>query len=343
MSSDGSKQSATVDAGLIYSSTDSGQSWSAADTTARTWRGIAMNWAGTQQIAANYGEFIYLSTDYGTTWSALATTARNWKLVAISSDGTKMAGAVTNGAIYVSTNAGLNWSADSSGITGNWYGLAMSADGARMSGVIIGNASVYVSSNSGATFVAKAISIGGNWTGIAMSSDGSKQGLSSGARNGSALSVDYGFTWKDKVPVRYSYFGEGALGSDGTKQALANTTGLTLSTNSGASFYQSANTGYNFGITMTPDGSRLIASAGAGGNPLSISTNGGVSWNWVGRFLFFLKGLVAVQSLSLAWVFLRLSPGFRLFRFILKERRGFFPKVQSFPSVRLLRLLLGGR
>jgi len=107
MSSDGTKQTAVVDGGQIYISTDSGNTWTAKETN-RRWNSVAMSSDGTIQAAVvEYGQ-IYISTDSGNTWTAKETN-RRWSSVAMSSDGKILIFGVFGGNlgyIYESKNLG---------------------------------------------------------------------------------------------------------------------------------------------------------------------------------------------------------------------------------------------
>jgi hypothetical protein len=107
-SQDGSKLAAAERFGKIYTSSDSGLSW-----TARTpdggFNSLAMSSDGNTVVAVQpvssdpLGGQIYISTDGGVTW-ALRQKAKAWRGVAVSADGNRIVAAVNNGGIYTSAS-----------------------------------------------------------------------------------------------------------------------------------------------------------------------------------------------------------------------------------------------
>ena len=59
MSADGSQLVAAVNGGLIYTSTDSGANWTAADAPASNWRAVATSANGAELVAVVYGGVLY--------------------------------------------------------------------------------------------------------------------------------------------------------------------------------------------------------------------------------------------------------------------------------------------
>jgi hypothetical protein len=100
-SSDGSKLAAFVLGGQIYTSTDSGVTWTARDSN-RSWSSMASSADGSKLIACA-GQ-IYTSTDSGVTWTP-RDTDRSYYAVASSADGTKLVACVYGGRIYTSGTA----------------------------------------------------------------------------------------------------------------------------------------------------------------------------------------------------------------------------------------------
>jgi hypothetical protein len=107
-SKDGSKLAAAERFGKIYTSSDSGLSW-----TARTpdggFNSIAISSDGNTVVAVQavssdpLGGQIHISTDGGASW-ALRQKAKAWRGVALSADGNCIVAAVNNGGIYTSTS-----------------------------------------------------------------------------------------------------------------------------------------------------------------------------------------------------------------------------------------------
>jgi photosystem II stability/assembly factor-like uncharacterized protein len=93
---------AVVDGGYIYTSTDSGASWTQHGPS-QSWISVASSADGKNLVAANDSEnAIYTSADAGLTWTQQGT-FQNWSSVASSADGTKLVAVVNGGYIYTST------------------------------------------------------------------------------------------------------------------------------------------------------------------------------------------------------------------------------------------------
>jgi hypothetical protein len=109
--SDGTKLAAVVWGGYIYTSTDSGVTWTE-DTSSgyQNWNSITSSADGTKLAAVAYNGYIYTSTDSGVTWTEYTSSDyRNWYSITSSADGTKLAAVVLGGYIYTSTDSGLTW------------------------------------------------------------------------------------------------------------------------------------------------------------------------------------------------------------------------------------------
>ena len=98
--------------GQIYTSTDSGVTWTAHESN-RNWYSVASSADGTKLVALPESGQIYTSTDSGVSWTARASN-REWRSVASSADGTKLVAVVGGsyvGQIHTSTDSGVNWTA----------------------------------------------------------------------------------------------------------------------------------------------------------------------------------------------------------------------------------------
>jgi hypothetical protein len=133
-SSSGTQTYATYIGG-IYSSANSGVTWSATGaSTANYWVAIASSADGVRLIAAatNNGSGIYLSSNSGTSWSQVTSvpTSAPWTAVASSSDGSKLVAVVNGGGIYTSSNWGTTWQTNT--MTAHWESAALSSDGSTV-------------------------------------------------------------------------------------------------------------------------------------------------------------------------------------------------------------------
>ncbi len=248
-SADGSRLAAVANGVGIFTSINSGITWSATSAIAAQWRSIASSADGSKLVAAIFGGGVY--TNSGANWTVTGSGSANWISVASSADGSKLYAALSGGAVYTSSNSGGTWtpvtgganwvsvacSADGSkfaaaaaggGITAsggsgapsaNWVSVASSADGNRLAAAI-GGGGIYTSSNGGATWTLQSGAPGVNWASIASSADGSKLVA---VVNGGGIytSSNYGVTWAQQPNAPAKSWSSIASSADGTKLAAA--------------------------------------------------------------------------------------------------------------------------
>lgn len=99
-SANGAKLAAVVWNGQIYTSTDSGVTWTPRDLL-RNWISVASSSDGTTLIAAEGGGHLFVSTDSGISWIQQGV-GRGWSAVASSADGTRLVAVDYGGKIYAS-------------------------------------------------------------------------------------------------------------------------------------------------------------------------------------------------------------------------------------------------
>ncbi len=132
-------------AGPIYTSTDSGATWTPSGAPSNVWYSVACSADGTRLVAAAYAGpsqiggtgLIFTSTNSGTTWTNALPPTNYWMSVASSADGTHLIAVSlfdqstgNPGVIWRSTNSGINWNEDAQ--TGYFNSTASSADGTRL-------------------------------------------------------------------------------------------------------------------------------------------------------------------------------------------------------------------
>ena len=282
-STDGTKLVACEYGGYIWTSIDSGVTWSTNNNSSgyKAWNGVASSADGTKLVGFLYGEYIYTSADSGFSWIPRIT--GNWIDVTSSSDGTRLAAANYNGYIWTSTDSGVTWSTNnnSSGV-GTWGYMASSADGMILT---VGNQSdsnyILRSTNSGLTWSNNNNSSGQyKWeSGVACSSDGMKVIAGTNGNGLFALQfsiVTSGYNW---TPNNISiYCTSIASSADGTKLAACDYGGryMWTSTDSGLNWSKYSQSQGFYDVASSADGTKLIACEG-GGN-IWISTNSGISW-----------------------------------------------------------------
>lgn len=84
----------------MYTSTDSGETWTAREAV-RNWYVTASSADGAKLAAAEQGGRIYISSDGGVSWTSNESD-RTWSSVALSADGSKLAATAYNDRIYTS-------------------------------------------------------------------------------------------------------------------------------------------------------------------------------------------------------------------------------------------------
>jgi hypothetical protein len=123
--------------GPIYTSADSGVTWTPTAAPMTNWQSVASSADGTRLVAAVNGGPIYTSTNSGMTWGPAYVPSTNWQCVAMSADGNTMMATVQWGGVWVAqstpspqlnltpspTNIVLAWTVPSTN-----FGLQQSSD-----------------------------------------------------------------------------------------------------------------------------------------------------------------------------------------------------------------------
>ena len=267
-SADGVKLAAIIYGRYLYTSTDSGVTWTERSpvtaSTTRNWRSITSSADGTKLAASVENGYIYTSTDSGLTWTerspVTASTTRNWIAIASSTDGTNLAAAVLAGYIYTSTDSGATWTtnSNSSGIQ-EWRSITSSADGTKLAAIATGGY-IYTSSDAGSTWTTNSNSSSQqNWYSITSSADGTK--LAAAAFNGLIFtSSNAGITWTTNSNSSGSRGWHSITSSaDGIKLAAVVAQGGNIYTSSdaGVKWTQSDYSPHWYSITSSADGMKL--------------------------------------------------------------------------------------
>ena len=266
-SADGTHLAAAANAinpGLIYTSTNSGQTWVLTSaTTAGFFASIASSADGTHLAAADSNsELIYTSTNSGGTWTKTSAPQKVWTSIASSADGTHLAAATGQYAgIYISTDSGQTWTQTSASSAYVYLCIASSSDGTHLAAVA--NGRVSTSADGGQTWTLTSVS--GIGTSIASSSDGTH--LASACNNGSIYtSTDSGVTWT-KTSAPQKNWTSIASSADGTYLAATD----------GALIYMSADGGVTWMLSNAPRAAwSAIASSSDGAHLVAPTNNGGI-------------------------------------------------------------------
>jgi len=185
-SSDGVKAVAVPDSGYIYTTTNSGTTW-----TARTgpgslaWKDVTLSTDGTKLVAVaeNGGaNAMYTSTDSGVTWTSRAVTDNWYRYVASSSDGSKvyaLSGSHDSEGymavfLFASSDYGVTWNLKQNYVgLEDVSGLSTSSSGAVVA-FTIKNDYIYTSTDYGTTATAQTLTGKKAWNGVSVSSSGTK-------------------------------------------------------------------------------------------------------------------------------------------------------------------------
>lgn len=285
-SADGSKLAAAAQSGYIYTSSDSGVTWTErTDAGLRTWVSMTSSADGTKLAATAQSGYIYTSSDSGVTWTEQAGSGqRAWVAIGSNFDGSKLIAATTDGYLYTSSDSGATWTERMNATGTEWASVKSSSDGTKL--VAASTLSdtnnltpgyIYTSSDSGVTWTQHQ---NGYWTDIASSSDGTKfaavqlsANIATMAPGAIYTSSDSGATWTERTAAGARFWTSVSSSADGTFIAavdlaadMSGTPGsLYVSADSGVSWEeQTGYTNYNWAsVSSSSDGSRLTMVATA--------------------------------------------------------------------------------
>ncbi len=265
-SAGGNKLVAVNNVGPVYTSKDSGITWTASNAGYGHVYGQAVASSSDGRVLV-VGEslvpwgtgYIYISTNSGANWTVKTQPAQDWKSMASSADGSKLVAVARGGPIYTSMDSGATWSVRASAL--QWTGVASSADGSKMVATVGDYAvgPIYTSGNSGASWTPVS-STTGNWRAVASSADGTK--LVAAERNNRLIytSTNSGVTWTPTSAPNSNWWSV-ASSADGSKLVAAVWQGpIYTSTDSGATWINSgAPSAMWSSVASSADGNRLVA------------------------------------------------------------------------------------
>jgi xyloglucan-specific exo-beta-1,4-glucanase len=230
---------ASASPGLIYYSSNYGQTWTAASGAPSTqWNALSISASGQYAVAVSNSSssYVWYSSTYGQSWIQSSSVSAVWYGVAMSASG-QYATAIVANAIYYSVNYGQSWTLASGVSSTSWNSVAMSASGQYQ--VICSQSSgpyVAYSNNYGQTWTA-ATGISNNCRGIAISASGQYASVTT-PNIGTFYSNNYGQTWIAGISTGTPTIVAIGMTSSGQYQLCQNynTTTLYYSTNYGATW-----------------------------------------------------------------------------------------------------------
>ena len=66
-----------------------------------------------------------------------ASTPRNWQSIASSSDGINLAAVARDGVIYTSSDSGVNWTLQTGTTPRNWVGITSTSNGSKLAAIVM--------------------------------------------------------------------------------------------------------------------------------------------------------------------------------------------------------------
>lgn len=254
--------------GTIYTSTDSGVSWTqATNAPLACWLAVASSADGKNVAALAADDAIYISTDSGTTWTPTNTPSSLLNCIALSADGKKLVAGEWNdyppnpSLIFTTTNSGVTWASKNSPDE-YWTSIASSADGTRLVAVGTNPSStspIFTSVDSGLVWRTTSAPQT-NWYAVASSADGVK--LIAAVSGGQVYtSMDSGTNWTPTI-LPSAIWDAVASSADGTTLIAAQNYGgaIYTSIDSGETWVQANVPSESWvSVASSADGSKLIA------------------------------------------------------------------------------------
>jgi len=160
--SDGTKVVCASQPGYIFTSTDSGTTWTQRTFTQQQWGPVTSDSTGTYLAAGirNGPDNIYTSNDSGANWVRQTDTSspsKSWRSVVYSSDASTLVACTLGNYIFKSTDKGVTWTQLTNAGTNTWGGLACSSNGSTII-AINSTTSLFTSTDSGSTWSTQTIS-----------------------------------------------------------------------------------------------------------------------------------------------------------------------------------------
>lgn len=305
--SDGVKLFAAAQNGFIYTSTNSGASWTKqTGSSALAWNAVCCSQDGSKVFAVAQDGNVYVSTDGGVNWGATAVSgATGLFVICCSANGaTVLAGdGVGGGHLYLSTNTGSSFSSEAGAL--GWSCVAMSSSAGLMV-AFGGDGSLYTSPN-GTVWTVNATAPANGWNCAAISSDETKIVLGSNDGSGSiALSTNGGGAWSNIGPDGSTNYNSLAASDDFSVICAPALPGfVNTTTNLGGAWSHATNGNYYrwYSIACSLDGTKIIGGAGSDGGKIHISADSGDGWAGIQvsdskRAVCYIDGVQAIFTIN---------------------------------------------
>ncbi len=264
----------------MFRSTNSGLSWSPANSGLVGLEFPAFAISGSNLYAGSEGEGVFLSTNNGASWSALAPLTNQF-VFALAVSGADLYAGVDGGGVFRSTNNGASWTNSTSGMT-NTRITSLVISGNNLFAGTFGGAGVYLSANNGTSWVAAGNGLTNTDVQILSITPSLPGYIFAGTANGAFYSTNNGSSWSGINNGLTDTYVHTFAFSGTTIFAGTDMEGVFRSTNLGANW-----TALNQGLTNT-----TVWVLNVSGSNLFAGTNGS------GVFKRPLSEMVAVNETS---------------------------------------------
>lgn len=266
-SADGNKLVVVGNDTGIYTSTNSGTTWTLSPFTGgMDFTSVASSTDGVKLATANFdGYGILVSTNSGATWQFTSVPSYQYYAIASSADGTKLEAArYSGGPLYGSTNSGANWTQLTYFSQSNVRSIASSADGhtlvvaATKLTSSFGQGGIFTSTNSGQTWIQVTSVPNHDWDSVASSADGTKL-VAAPQYDSIYISTNSGTSWSATLTPSEVWVSV-ASSADGTKLIAGSLSVVYTSIDSGITWTSnSLPSGYWNSVASSADGNKLVA------------------------------------------------------------------------------------
>jgi len=231
MSSNGEKMAICANGNYIYTSNDTGSTWTTQTSFGKkNWAGISSssdgnklsaicnkyNFSMNHQPEAEQESYVCTSVDGGVNWTTQTNSGnKNWAGIASSSNGNILVACSIDNYISISNDSGLTWSDNTSSGIKQWRSISISADGSKIIAICVNPPNAHVSTDSGLTWT----DLGSNiWSGASISPNGNIFGACvDNNQNGYVYTSTNGTDWTSHEEVGARWWDKLTFNQDGSK------------------------------------------------------------------------------------------------------------------------------
>jgi hypothetical protein len=280
VSSTGQYQSATVNGGNIWTSSDFGISWTSRIALTGEFSISISSTGQYQSVALLSGGNIRTSSDYGVTWTAQTTPGSTFiRSISLSSSGQYQSAPLEGGNMLTSSDYGVTWIQRTNPGNRNWISVSLSSTGQYQTGVVYGG-NIWTSSDYGVNWTERTTgnpAATRNWRSVSLSSTGQYQ--TAVVYGGNIwTSSDYGVSWTQDVGGVQNWFSVSVSSTGRYQTAVVNGGRIYTSSNYGVNWSlprDSVRDWYSVSISSSGQYQTAVVYSGA----IYISSNFGETWS----------------------------------------------------------------